>query len=546
MATIQNPILPGFNPDPSFCRVGGDYYIATSTFEWFPGVQIHHPKDLVNWKLITRPLNTVKLLDMRGIDNSGGIWAPCLNYADGKFWLVYTNVQSCRGFSWMSTPNYVITADDIMGPWSDPVYLNSTGFDPSIFHDDDGRKYIVNMVWDGRAGTNSFGGIIAQEYDPRTEKLVGEVKMIWPGSRLGCTEAPFILKKDAYYYLVTAEGGTNWSHAVSVCRSRSIWGPYETHPENPVITSRFAEDAVIQRAGHGFFQETQNGEWYLTHLCGRPVKDPQGYQYGEKYARGFSILGRETGIQKIEWPEGEWPRLACGGNTPEEFVQAPNLPEHKWPEENLRDDFSGDLNIHFQTLREPMEESWISLKENPGKLRIRGRQFFHSCFEQSMLMRRIQHHSCEAETCLEFNPTQFQEMAGMLVYYNRSNFYFLHLTANDVGKRVIKISQFIFGAYGESSPEIEIPDGAVYMKAALDVQFYQFSYSMDGKNWTGIGPALNSTPLSDEMGNEVFRFTGSFVGMAAIDITGAKKHADFDFFDYRPLETRDKTLGFGY
>jgi len=545
MNNIINPILPGCNPDPSVCRVGDDFYIATSTFEWFPGIQIHHSKDLKNWKLLTRPLDSVKLLDLRGIDNSCGIWAPCLNYADGKFWLVYTIVQSCRGFSWMNTANYVVTAENITGPWSDPVYLNSTGFDPSIFHDDE-KKYLVNMVWDGRAGTNNFGGIYVQEYNADKGELVGDKKKIFEGTKLGCTEGPFILKKDGYYYLVTAEGGTSWSHAVTLSRSKSIWGPYEVHPENPILTSRFAEDADLQRAGHGFFVDTPNGEWYLVHLCGRPVKDPYGYQFGEKYAGGFSILGRETAIQKITWPEDDWPRLACGGNTPQREVESPDLPEHKWPEESLRDDFTGDLSIHFQTLREPMDDAWITLKEKKGKLRIRGRQFFHSCFEQSMLMRRIQHHACEAETCLDFSPTQVQEMAGLLVYYNRSNFYFLHVTTNDAGNRVIKISQFISGEYGEPSSEIEISEGPVYLKVTLDLQTYQFSYSSDGMEWIEIGPKLNAAPLSDEWGNEIFRFTGTFVGMAAMDITGGMKEADFDYFDYRPMTPSDKTLGFGF
>ena len=146
---IQNPVLPGFNPDPSICRVGDDYYIATSTFEWFPGVQIHHSKDLVNWHLITHPLDKVSFLDMKGNPNSGGIWAPDLSYADGKFWLIYTDVKVVDGM-WKDCHNYLITSESIFGPWSDPVELNGSGFDASLFHDADGRKYLVNMYWDQR------------------------------------------------------------------------------------------------------------------------------------------------------------------------------------------------------------------------------------------------------------------------------------------------------------------------------------------------------------------------------------------------------------
>ena len=146
MTDIVNPILPGFNPDPSICRVGGDYYIATSTFEWYPGVQIHHSTDLVNWRLVKRPLDRAAQLDMRGNPDSGGIWAPCLSYADGLFWLVYTDVKRLDG-NFKDGHNYIVTAPSIEGPWSDPVHVNSSGFDPSLFHDDDGRKWFLNMVW---------------------------------------------------------------------------------------------------------------------------------------------------------------------------------------------------------------------------------------------------------------------------------------------------------------------------------------------------------------------------------------------------------------
>ena len=169
--TIINPVLRGFNPDPSICRVGDDYYIATSTFEWYPGVQLHHSTDLVNWQMVKRPLDRASQLDMRGNPDSGGIWAPCLSYADGLFWLVYTDVKRLDG-SFKDTHNYIVTAPAIEGPWSDPVYINSSGFDPSLFHDDDGKKWFLNMLWNhvshgvgGQPKHPSFAGILLQEYD---------------------------------------------------------------------------------------------------------------------------------------------------------------------------------------------------------------------------------------------------------------------------------------------------------------------------------------------------------------------------------------------
>ena len=219
---ILNPILKGFNPDPSIIRVEDDYYIATSTFEWFPGIQIHHSKDLVNWRLISHALTRTSQLDMKGMDNSEGVYAPALTYSDNKFWLCFSNVHACRGGNWMATPSFVITADNVEGPWSDPVSIGNYGFDPSLFHDDNGKKYMLNMIWDGRSNRNFFGGIVLQEFDPIVGKLVGNAHNIFEGTVLGCTEGPQMLKKDGYYYLITAEGGTAQNHAVTVCRSKSI------------------------------------------------------------------------------------------------------------------------------------------------------------------------------------------------------------------------------------------------------------------------------------------------------------------------------------
>ena len=184
---IQNPVLKGFNPDPSILRVGDDYYIATSTFEWFPGVQISHSRDLQNWRVISHPLDRYSQLDLRGCPNSGGVWAPCLTYDNGIYYLIYTNTRHWTG-AYKDTPNYLVTAENIEGPWSEPIYLNSSGFDPSLFHDDDGRKWLVNMLWDYRAEKHSFAGIVLQEYSVTEKKLVGPVTNIFPGTKLQMVE----------------------------------------------------------------------------------------------------------------------------------------------------------------------------------------------------------------------------------------------------------------------------------------------------------------------------------------------------------------------
>ena len=208
MTTIHNPVLRGFNPDPSMLRVGEDYYIATSTFEWFPGVQIHHSLDLVNWRLLTRPLDRVSQLNMAGHHASCGIWAPNLTWDSGTFYLVYTDVKT-NDVGIKDTHNYVVTAPDIEGPWSEPTYLHSHGFDPSLYHEDE-RHWVLCMETDYRKGRSRFAGILIQEYIPDEHRLVGPVTKIFRGTNLGLTEGPNLYKKDDWYYLLVAEGGTSY------------------------------------------------------------------------------------------------------------------------------------------------------------------------------------------------------------------------------------------------------------------------------------------------------------------------------------------------
>jgi xylan 1,4-beta-xylosidase len=421
MTTIKNPILCGFNPDPSIVRVGDDYYIATSTFEWFPGVQIHHSRDLAHWRLLTRPLNRPSQLNMLGDPDSCGIWAPCLTHADGLFYLIYTDVKrygrtsqaGAAGASLRDTHNYLVTSETIDGEWSEPVFLNSSGFDPSLFHDDNGRKYLLNMLWDYRPGRNRFAGIELQEYSPTERKLIGDRDLIFKGTSIGFTEAPHLYKRDGYYYLITAEGGTGWGHAVTLARSRSLLGPYELHPDAYILTSRDRPDVELQRAGHADIVETQNGETYMVHLCGRPLRN-----------RGRCTLGRETALQKMRWDEEGWLVMAHGTRIPQSEVPAPSLPTHEFPLEPTRDDFEDPkLSINFQWLRSPWPDELFSLTERPGHLRLYGRESIGSLFRQSLVARRQQSHCYTAITSVQFNPEDFQQQAGLVCYYNGAKFH---------------------------------------------------------------------------------------------------------------------------
>jgi xylan 1,4-beta-xylosidase len=535
---IHNPILRGFNPDPSIVRVGDDYYIATSTFEWFPGVQIHHSRDLVHWRVLTRPLNRESQLDMRGDPDSCGVWAPCLTHADGLFHLVYTDVKrygrtttaGASGASLRDFHNYLVTSARIDGDWSDPVYLNSSGFDPSLFHDDDGRKYLLNMLWDHRPGQNRFAGIVLQEYSPTEQRLVGKRHNIFTGTPLGFTEGPHLYKRDGWYYLITAEGGTGWGHAVTMARSPTLLGPYELHPDVHILTARHRPDVALQRAGHADLVETQSGETYMVYLCGRPLSN-----------RGRCTLGRETAIQPMAWGADGWLRTLDGEGIPIVEVRAPaGLTSQPQSVPPAREEFdTGTLPIDFQWLRSPRPDRLFSLHARKGQLRLYGRESIGSLFEQTIVARRQQGHCFSASTCMEFEPAHFQQMAGLVCYYNSAKFHYFYVSRDDDGKylRVMSVlpDQIVGDAF---TPPIAIESGRpIEMRVEVDYERLHFAYRIGGGAWQWLPQSFDASILSDEASAPGSpNFTGAFVGMACQDLAGTAIPADFDWFEYRERE----------
>ena len=539
---IHNPILPGFNPDPSILHVGDDYYIATSTFEWFPGVQIHHSRDLVHWRLLTRPLTRPSQLNMLGDPDSCGIWAPCLTHADGLFWLIYTDVKrygtttvaGANGASLRDYHNYLVTSPRIEGEWSEPIYLNSSGFDPSLFHDADGRKYLANMLWDHRPGNNRFAGIVLQEYSVKERKLIGKRKNIFKGTPLGLTEGPHLYQRDGWYYLLTAEGGTGWNHAVTLARSKKITGPYELHPDTHVLSARNRPECELQRSGHASLVETQKGETYMVYLCGRPLKN-----------RGRCTLGRETSIQKMVWGKDGWLRTLDGDPVPTLESPAPKLPVHKFPSVPAREDFNGpQLPIDFQWLRTPWPDEIFSLTAHPGFLRLYGRETIGSVFKQSLVARRQQSHHFSAATVVEFEPEHFQQMAGLVCYYGGTQYHYLFLSHDETLGKYLRVMSCLPDpplTYA-FTPPIAIPAGKpVHLRAEMDCERLYFGYRVEGldKDWRWLPKQFDASILADEavaFGSP--NFTGAFVGMACQDMAGTAHPADFDFFEYRERSYR--------
>lgn len=516
---IHNPILPGFHPDPSILRVGREFYVATSTFEWFPGVRIYHSRDLIHWRLAATPLDRLDMLDMRGETASCGVWAPCLTHDGEWFHLIYSNTRSIVGPYW-DVHNYLTRARDITGPWSNPVYLNRSGFDPSLFHAPDGRKWLLNLVQDPRPGHNRFAGIERTEYDPAAEKLVGEPKVIFKGSSLKVTEGPHLYVRDGCFYLMTAEGGTGYRHAVTLARSRSLDGPYEIDPHNPLLTSHNT-DAPLQKAGHGSLVDTPNGEWLLAHLCSRPLPP-----------HNRSLLGRETALQPVVWTDDGWLRLAHGGNTPALDIPAPDLPRHPWPAdpEVLRFD-TETLPPDLQTLREPPAEDWLTLRERPGHLRLYGRLSLCSPFEQSLVGRRIRHFRCRAETCLDFDPDHYLQTAGLAAFYDDQHWFYLQVTHHETLGRCLRLVANEQHNLCEPLDPVPLPPGPVRLAADLDAPALRFRYAPHGGNWTPLDAEFDASLLSDEVGTR-YRFTGAFFVLCAQNHTLKRLPADFEHFAY--------------
>jgi len=533
MTRFHNPIIRGFNPDPSITRVGDDFFIATSTFEWFPGVQIHHSRDLIHWRLAARPLVRPSQLDMRGDPDSGGIWAPDISYADGRFWLLYTDVKrigqstlhGASGVSLRDFHNYLVTCDRIDGEWSDPVYLNSSGFDPALFHDDDGRSWLLNMLWDHRPAHERFAGIVAQELDRRTGRLVGARRLIFKGTERGFTEAPHVYKRDGWYHLLVAEGGTGWHHAVVMARSRSLFGPYELHPDGAVLTSHGRRDVLLARAGHGDLVELEDGTTWIAYLCGRPLP-----------GRERCVLGRETALQPMRWREDGWLSSLTIDAMPDPTPMLPALAPAPWREPEWDGGFEETaLPPELQWLRTPYPEDLFSLTARPGHLRLYGRETVGSQFCQALVARRQQHFRYSATTRLEFEPADFQQAAGLICYYNSTKFHYLHVTRDGAARQMqLMTASPDEGGCAMTVVAESLPEGAIELRAEVDLDALRFAWRGDGQEaWRELPTTLDASILSDEASLPGLpNFTGAFVGMACQDVSGGATPADFAFFRY--------------
>lgn len=513
--TIQNPILPGFNPDPCMIRVNDMYYIAVSSFEWLPGVRIYQSDNLADWEFCTDVLTDQ--VNLKGNPKNCSIWAPQISYHEGLYYLMYTDVKSTKR-PFKDTHNYLITSKSITGPWSKPIYLNSSGFDPSLYHDDDGRKWLLNCLWDYRITEgNKSSGIVIQEYDPEQQRLIGEPIKLFDCTPLKKTEAPHIYKRNGYYYLITAEGGTGSGHAVTVARSTELLGPYEVDPQYPMLTSSDNPELELQCAGHGSLIETPEGEWYMAHLCTRPVEGK------------YPILGRETALQQVYWDLEGWLRLTSGGHSPQTEVPLPKGAVVRGKRStDFHDDFTGaGLRPEWNTLRIVADDRWCNLSERPGYLRIHAGESAQSLFEHHILAVRQADTHFRAETELEYEPAMYLQMAGLMLYLNEDNYWFAYVTREKEQGKVLRLMRCEKDEFTLESVIVKLEEGKP-LQLAVDVSGVngQFYYRTEEGEWNELGEAHHVGFLSGG-------FTGNFVGIAAHDMNQFMgSYADFSYFRY--------------
>lgn len=508
----QNPILAGFYPDPSITRVGDDYYLVNSTFSYFPGVPIFHSNDLVHWTQIGSVLERPSQLKLGGRGMSRGIFAPTIRHHKGLFYLITTRFDDGG--------NFIVTAQDPAGPWSDPTWLPFDGIDPSIFFDDDGKVYTVNNgVPEGGPEYEGHRAIWLQQYDPEAGKMIGERSMIVNGgtdiSRKPIwIEGPHLFKVNGWYYLICAEGGTAEDHSEVVFRSRSVKGPYTSYKNNPILTQRQLDPEranPVTSTGHADFVQTQNGEWWAVFLGVRPYKD------------NYYNTGRETFMLPVKWKDG-WPVILEGDRTVPYVHKKPDLPGQPNPGIPLNGNFTlqadfdqKELAPYWEFARTP-HEKWYDLESTPGWLSIKARnESIHDTGNPSFIGRRQQHANATVSTAMKYRPTQPGDRAGLVAFQNKDYYYFLAVT-RDNGRPAVKL--FKKAGVEDQSPEQEIASeaitlpagGTLFLKIEAREAQYDFYYATRKGDWQLLKGGADGTILSTKKAGG---FIGTMLGMYA-------------------------------
>lgn len=520
---LHNPILPGFYPDPSICRVGEDYYLVTSTFEYFPGVPVFHSRDLVNWRQIGHCLTRESQLPLDGVRSSGGIYAPTIRHINDRFYMITTNVNDKAG---QGGEHFYVHTDDPAGEWSEPVFVSQGdlpwSIDPSLFYDD-----AESDVDDGVASSgtvyfmcNGPGGLFQAEIDLATGEHLSDLRLVWEGTGGQYPEGSHLYKINGLYYMTVAEGGTAYGHMVTVARSASPWGPFESCPHNPILTHRSTNNP-IQATGHADLIQAHNGSWWLYFLGIRPVPGHPPAHH----------LGRETFMAPVTWTDDGW--LVVGENGQAYLsMAAPALPEpHPWPPEPTHDDFdTPELALHWNFLRNPHPDSW-SLTARPGWLRLRGlAATLDDVAAQAFVGRRQRTFTCRVRTQVDFNPKHDGEEAGLVVLMNERHHYEIAVCYGEQARQVIVRRRI--GSLSVVVAQAPIFEGGpVTFQIDAEQAWYHLSYEMDEQASVRLASGETRYLTTEVAGG----FTGVYFGMYA---TGSGRPstapADFAWFEVVP------------
>ena len=525
---INNPVIPGFNPDPSVCRVGEDYYLVTSTFEYFPGVPVYHSKDLVNWQMIGHVIHRPEQLDYSNISSTAGIYAPTIRYYNGTFYVITTFVAGKRSNAVEKQGNFIMTANNPAGPWSEPHWIDDApGIDPSLFFDDDGKVYYCGNRHDDDEKYRAERDIWIQEIDLKTFKLKGPISVLdsrpyFEKNIIGgaeAFEAPHLYKKDGNYYLLIAHGGTGMGHAVSIWKSDSPLGPWEMNPANPILTHRGFEQSGINCTGHADIFKSGHGEWWTVFLGVRSTDKKN------------NVMGRETFLSKVDW-SGEWPVVNPGSDTGRtaHVILAPKMLKVEQRSFNFKDDFGdGKLKLDWTFIRNP-KTSWWDLSAKPGYMQIQLRpEVIEDYSQPSFAGIRVIDMKCEFSTSMEFSPEKPGECAGLTFLRGHKPNWSL--------VKEVQNKQLMASVYYTDSllTQIELSgNDKVGLKISIDDFKLQFAIKESNKEWQTIAEAEGHELGFPPAG----RFTGSFCGLYASSRHDSTTNnvAYFDWYEMKKLE----------
>lgn len=524
---LPNPILAGFYPDPSICKAGDDYYLVNSTFSYFPGLPVLHSKDLKNWKQIGSVITRPSQMDFMGERVSRGLFAPAINYHKSLFYVTCTDIDNGG--------NFVVTAKNPAGPWNDPVWMPEVkGIDPSLFFEDDLAYIVYNSnppdnkpLYDGHRSLRMY------EFDPQNLKVLGEETLLVNGgvdisTKPVWIEGPHIYKRDGWYYLMAAEGGTAVNHSEVILRSRNVRGPYIPYDKNPILTQRHLDPNrrnPITSAGHADLVEGPDGNTYAVFIAIRP------------YEGDFYNTGRETFIAPVKWIEG-WPIISPDHQEIQYSYSVPWKEVKQMGDHPLNGnfdyiiDFKDTLSHEFLFLR-THNSAWYSFKNRKGYLSLDLLpETIMGAGNPAFIGRRQQHLIAAASTELVFSPKVENEKAGLVIFQNETHFYYV-CKSNAVGKEVVQLYK--------GNPEtnkmdllkqinLGKPSEQLFLKISANKDKYSFWYGLKKDKWQLLEKDLDGKFLSTRVAGG---FVGSLFGLyASSEGRNSTNKAHFNWFSY--------------